>query len=381
VTRFDFDPTVAPFGLTVRLETLALGGVIFLVLVLIALLGGRAQGSLDAAGSGARDSRVRLRRDDLILVAFGVVPGAVIGGRLDYGLIHLDYYGANPSALTDPGQGGLALTLAVLFGALSGLAVGRLLAAPIDRWLGLAGVPVLLGLGLGKLAMALGGTGQGAYSEASWATSYAGPGPWGSANPGYAALPSQALEGVLVLLAAAIVVVLPLLLRLRFRRWRRVIRPGWSPRREWHVLVGGRGFVAILALWAAARFMAAFTWRDARVLGALCAEQLILLGVMALLVVALLTPGGMRRLRRGWASRRAARAAGGAAASPPPDLPTETASCPRTVRTENPRAGGSATQAVPHGTTRKSRGPAPLGQSRSMLEPPARRGRRSGPHS
>jgi hypothetical protein len=326
VIRFDFDPTVAPFGLTARLETLAAGGVILLVLLLIALLGGRAQGLLDAAEPSARDSRVRLRRDDLILVAFGVVPGALIGGRLDYGLIHLDYYRANPSALTDPGQGGLALTLAVLFGALSGLAVARLLAAPIDRWLGLAGIPVLLGLGLGKLAMALGGTGQGAYSDASWATSYAGPGPWGSANPSYAALPSQALEGVLVLLAAAIVVVVPLLLRIRIRRWRRVIRPGWSPRREWSLLAGGRGFVALLALWAAARFAAAFTWRDARVLGPLCAEQLILVGFVATLVVAMLTPGAVRRLRRGWASWRAARAAGATAAPPPPDLPTESAS-------------------------------------------------------
>ena len=246
----------------------------------------------------------RLRRDDLILIAFGVVPGAIVGGRLGYGLIHLDYYRANPSALTDPGQGGLALTLAVLFGTLSGLAVARLLAAPIGRWLGVAGIPVLLGLGLGKLAMVAGGDGQGIYSDSSWATSFAGPGPWGSANAGYSAFPSQILEGGLVLLAAAIVAGLPFLLRIRVRRWQRVVRPGWSPRRERPLLSGWRGFVTILALWAVARFVAAFTWRDAHVFGALCVEQLLLLGLLAMLAVALLTPPALSWLRREWTSRR-----------------------------------------------------------------------------
>jgi prolipoprotein diacylglyceryltransferase len=306
--RFDFDPTVSPFGLTVRLETLALGGVILLVLVLVALQAGRTSRRIDAesddaAGSRSLDSAGRLRRDDLILIAFGVVPGAIVGGRLDYGLIHLDYYRANPSALTDPGQGGLALTLAVVLGAVSGLAVARLLAAPIGRWLGVAGIPVLLGLGLGKLAMVAGGDGQGIYSNSSWATSFAGPGPWGSANAGYSALPSQILEGGLVLLAAAIVAGLPFLLRIRVRRWRRVVRPGWSPRREWALLSGWRGFVTILALWAVARFVAAFTWRDASVFGALRVEQILLLGLLTLLVVALLTPPVARWLRRKWGSR------------------------------------------------------------------------------
>jgi prolipoprotein diacylglyceryltransferase len=308
VIRFDFDPTVSPFGLTVRLETLALGGVILLMLVLVALMAGRASGPTDAegddaAGSHSRDSAGRLRPDDLILIAFGVVPGAVVGGRLGYGLIHLDYYRANPSALTDPGQGGFALTLAVLFGTLSGLAVARLMAAPIGRWLGVAGIPVLLGLGLGKLATVAGGEGQGTYSDSSWTTSFAGPGPWGSANAGYPALPSQILEGGLVLFAAAIVASLPFLLRIRVRRWQGVVRPGWSPRRDWSLLSGWRGFVTILGLWAVARFVAASTWRDARVFGPLCVEQLVLLGLLAMLVVALLTPLGVRFVRREWASR------------------------------------------------------------------------------
>jgi prolipoprotein diacylglyceryltransferase len=128
-------------------------------------------GRPDAPGKDAG----RLRRDDLILIAFGAVPGAVVGGRLDYGLLHLDYFGADLSRLTDPAQGGLALSLAVVLGTVAALAVARLLTAPIATWLHVASGPLLIGLGFGKLAMVLGGDGQGQFSDASWATAYVRP--------------------------------------------------------------------------------------------------------------------------------------------------------------------------------------------------------------
>jgi prolipoprotein diacylglyceryltransferase len=330
--RLDFDPMAAPFGLTVRLETLALGCVILIVLLLAALRAGWVEQPAEPVGARPRGAAGRLRRDDLILIGFGILPGAFAGGRLGYGLIHLDYYQAHPAALADPGQGGLALTLAVVFGTVSGLAVAGLLAAPIGRWLGVAGLPVLFGLGLGKLATVLGGAGQGSYSDASWATSYAGPGPWGSGNPGYPALPSQALEGALVLFAAGIMALLPILLRFRLRRWRRAVLPSLAPRHDWSLLAGGRGFVTLLAVWAAIRFAVAFTWRDARVLGPLGAEQLVLVAVMVILVLTLVVPGGSRLARREWASRRAdraaraARAASDSGSAPTSEVPAETAS-------------------------------------------------------
>ena len=216
--RLDFEPTTSVFGLSLRLETLAIAGVIFYVLLRSALRSGRSLyvfdvliGSLATiaacslfgvsiltylAAIGAVNALIlvvdliedpaeeegspKLRRDDLILIAFGAVPGAVVGGRLGYALIHFDYYWANPRAVTDPGQGGFDLTLAVVLGTLSAITVARLLAAPVSRWLGVASIPVLLGLGLGKLTMVLGGAGQGSYSDASWATSYVKPGQWGS---------------------------------------------------------------------------------------------------------------------------------------------------------------------------------------------------------
>ena len=311
VVRLDFDPTIALFGLTVRLETLALAAVILIVLVLAALGAGRMRARLDEEAEGSAVGWSLLRRDDLLLISFGAVPGAVVGGRIGYGLVHLDYYRTDLGLLANPGEGGLTLTLAVVLGALGALAVARLLAAPIDRWLHIAAGPLLIGLGLGKLGMVLGADGQGQFSSASWATVYTRPGQWQSPSPGSAALPSQVLEGGLVLLAAALMIAVPFLLRLRFQRWRQIVRPvGLGPRREWAMLTGFRRFLTALCLWAVARFAAAFTWRDAQVLGPLGAEQLLLVGVLAG-CLAVFIAAGLRDRRR---ARAAAEAASRAAA-------------------------------------------------------------------
>jgi prolipoprotein diacylglyceryltransferase len=320
--RLDFDPSTTLFGLSIRLETLALAGVIFFMLVLTALSAGRVRLAATGAAEAGGSAPSRLRRDDLILIAFGAVPGAVVGGRLGYALIHFDYYSANPAAVADPGQGGFELTLAVLLGVLTAVAVARLLAAPVRQWLGVAGLPLLLGLGLGKLAMVLGGTGQGSYSDASWATSYVHTGLWNSINPSFAALPAQAVEGGLELAMAVVILALPLLLRLRLRRWGRIVRPGLAARRDWALLSGDWRFITVIGLWAAVRFVAAFTWRDARVLGPLVAEQIVLAVVVIGVflgpdAVAALRAAG-RALGRWRAARRVARAertAAGAAAA------------------------------------------------------------------
>jgi prolipoprotein diacylglyceryltransferase len=285
--RFDFDPVISPFGLSVRLETLALAGVILLVLVAAGLMAGLARAHAERDDPKADEAG--LRRDDLILIAFGAVPGAVAGGRLGYGLAHLDYYLSDPGALLDPGKGGLSLTAAVLLGTLTAMAVGRLVGAPLRAWLHLAALPLLLGLGLGKLAMALGGSGQGAYSDATWATAYAGSGPWGSLNPADAAIPSQVLEGCLVLLLLACLVLAPGFLRLRPElRPRPALRLAFP--RERRLLTSYRRFLTALGLWAAVRFCVAFTWRDARVAGPFSVEQLELAALIVACAWALFQP-------------------------------------------------------------------------------------------
>jgi prolipoprotein diacylglyceryltransferase len=282
----DFDPQTTIFGAAVRLETLALAGVIFVALVFAGFWAGRSGAGLFERHPEGKEPP-RLRRDDLILIAFGVVPGAVVGGRLDYVLVHLDYYQLHNEAILDVNQGGLGLTLAVVLGTLTGAAVAKLMNAPIGRWLAVLAMPTMFALGAGKLATILGGAGQGTYSDAGWATSYAGAGPWESLNPSYPAIPAQAIEGGIVLAAMLIFWVVPPLLRLRLRRWRSFVRPGMADRTPWNLFTGGRRFLTMLGIWAALRFAAAYNWRDAKVAGQLNAEQLILFGVV---VVAALGP-------------------------------------------------------------------------------------------
>ncbi|MBA2374032.1 MAG: prolipoprotein diacylglyceryl transferase, partial [Chloroflexi bacterium] len=160
VIELQFDP-ILRIGddIAVRWQILALGAVIVLALCLAAI-GGR---------------RSRLRADDLLFIAIGVVPGALIGGRLGYAAIHLDFYMADPGALVDPAKGSLELVGAVVGGLLSGGYIASLLEASVARWLHTTAGPLFLALGLGKLTLALGGAGQGSLSDGSFATAYRGP--------------------------------------------------------------------------------------------------------------------------------------------------------------------------------------------------------------
>jgi phosphatidylglycerol:prolipoprotein diacylglycerol transferase len=278
VIAFDFDPYLRFGDRALSLETLGVAVAIFVAIVAAAFLAGRTRvvtgpggadgedraavaGATDAAGGEPAGGPRHLRRDDLLFIVVGIVPGAVAGGRLGYVLIHLDYYTANPSAILDPTQGALQLSLAVVGGALTGALVAGLLDGRIGSWLRVAVVPMLGAIALGKLAMALGGSGQGEAWSGDAATAYLGAGPWGSLVPAVPAYPSQLIEAgltaiVLVLAATAL-------------GSGRLARPD------------GRAFLAFLAVWSGARFAAAFTWRDPVVLGPLRADQVISLAIVA----------------------------------------------------------------------------------------------------
>ena len=234
VIAFDFDPLLRlAEGLVVRWQTVALAATIATALVLAGLI--------------AR--RDRLRADDLLFIAIGTVPGAVIGGRLGYVLLHLPYYQANPGAILDPGLGAMELALGVTGGLLSGSCVASLLGVPMGRWRQAVVLPLLFVLGVGKLTMILGGAGQGTPSIVAWSTAFLGPGPWGSLAPALPSLPSQAYEAVTTL---AILLVLTVAL------W-----AGAFARRDGRVLFVG------IAAWAFARAAVASTWRDEAVVGSL----------------------------------------------------------------------------------------------------------------
>ena len=280
VIVFDFDPVISIGGLSVRWETIAVALAVFAALIIAALIARSTPVDLtrpaDAPGEEPGELN-HLRRDDLLYIAVATLPGAVIGGRLGYALLHLDYYQANPGQLLTIGQGGFDLSLAVVGGFLSGAIVATLLGAPLGRWMHVLVLPVLLAIALGKAAMILGGTGQGLPSDLSWATKYLGPGPWGSLAPEIPSHPSQAYEAI----ATAIVIVVVMFL----------VELGAFPGRN------GGAFLLGIGLWAGARGVVAITWRDRAVLGPLSMEQLICIAIAAGCLVLLLLVGGVSTVR------------------------------------------------------------------------------------
>jgi phosphatidylglycerol---prolipoprotein diacylglyceryl transferase len=244
VIAFDFDPFLHLGDGVVRWETIGVAAAIFVALVVAAI--------------GTRS--LELRADDLIFVVLGIVPGAVVGGRLGYVLLHPDFFTANPAAILDPGIGSLQLSLGVIGGSLTGGAVAALLDGSAGRWFHVAMLPFLLAAGIGKLAAVLGGDGQGQPNDAATATAYLGPGPWASLGPGIPSHPSQAYEGLACFIVLAIVMVLLAVPAVR--------RPD------------GRAFLLALALWAIGRAIVASTWRDPVVAGPFRAEQLFDLAIV-----------------------------------------------------------------------------------------------------
>lgn len=253
-----FDPVLRLGDWAVRWETLAIGGAILTGLVLAGLLAGRSRlPNPDPDTPGGH-----LRRDDLLFIVLGIVPGAILGGRLAYVALHFDYYSSHPAAIVDPASGGLALSGGIVLGALSGGLVARLFETPLGRWYEIGALPMLAVLSLGKAANVMGGTGQGLPSDLDWATRYLGPGPWGSLGPDIPAYPAQAAEAVGVALVLAVVAVAAAVGGFRAH--------------------DGRGFALALGGWAAVRLAVAGTWRDPIVVGPFRAEQIIDLAIVAL---------------------------------------------------------------------------------------------------
>jgi phosphatidylglycerol:prolipoprotein diacylglycerol transferase len=242
---FDFDPLLHLGDGTVRWETIGVAGSIFAALVVAGL----------AARSGG------LRFDDLLFVVLGIVPGAVVGGRLGYVFLHPAWFGAEPGRIVDPAVGSMELTLAVVGGALTGALVAVLLDGQPGRWLHAATLPTLVGLAGGKLAMVVGGRGQGQPWDNDLATVYVGPGPWGSLAPELPSHPSQVYEALLTI--AILIVVMGLLTIPAVRR------------------PDGRSFLIALGAWAVGRAVVASTWRDPVAVGPLRLEQVLDLGVAA----------------------------------------------------------------------------------------------------
>ncbi|MDQ6793680.1 MAG: prolipoprotein diacylglyceryl transferase [Chloroflexota bacterium] len=257
VVRLDFDPVLRAGGSTVRLETVVVAIGLVLALLLAAWIVGRPGPGLDPPTTQSFGGRMA----DLMLIVLAVVPGALVGGRVGYALLYLDYYLAHSGAFVDPAQGSLELVLGVVGGTITGAYAASALGGRTGPWLDAAAMPTLLALAVGKVAMALGGDGQGLPSNVPWATSYVGPGPWGSLAPAIASHPSQLYEAGATVLVLALVVAATM---------------GGAFRRR-----DGLALFVALGGWAIGRAIVATTWRDAPVLGPLGADQLLCLGLAA----------------------------------------------------------------------------------------------------
>ncbi len=294
VLVLDFDPLLHFGDAEVRLETVAIGAVLAVALVLAGLIARVTPVKLGGS-MYQRIHRVHLRPDDLLFVAMGALPGAVVGGRIGYVLLHLDYYALNQDAIVDPAQGSMELTLAVVGGCLTAAYVLRLLGAPLGRWAHVATFPLLLALGAGKLAQVLGGDGQGLPTDAAWATLYRGDGPWGSLIPEITAHPSQLYEGFAALLVLQLMTI--------------AAARGAFPKADGSALLVG------IAAWSLMRAAVASTWRDAPVLGPLLAEQVIALTVaLGCVLIAVARGRRQRRVVEADAASEAAREAAAMAA-------------------------------------------------------------------
>lgn len=257
VVRFSFDPFLRIGDLAIPWRALAVAGAILLALSLAAFLA-RRRG---------------LRLDDLLFISLGAVAGAAVGGRAVHALAFLNVYQADPGALLDPARGSLSLLGAVAGGVLAGAFIAGRLEGTFGQWADLAAAPVLLAIGLGKLAQLLAGAGQGTPFDGAWAVAFVGPGPWVSPSPSTPAHPAQLYEGAWAL--AGLPVVLVLLRRSSAE---------------------GRLLVLALAWWLLGRVAAGFTWRDERLLGPMGIEQVL---AVLLLTFAVATVASSVSARRG----------------------------------------------------------------------------------
>ena len=278
VIAFDFDPLLRlGDGLVVRWQTVALAAIVAVCLLLAGILGRRAS----------------LRSDDLLYIAVGAVPGAVIAGRLGQLAMVPQAFNGGPMTLFDPAIGGLELGLGVVGGIVTGNYVGTLLGAPVGRWAHTLALPLLIALGAGKIAMALGGSGQGWPLDAAWATAYLGPGPWGSLAPELPSHPTQLYEGAATLILAVLV--------------------GLGGIGASSAGRDGRLLLIVLGGWAAIRALVSITWRDPAVVGPL--------PVGGLLAVGIVIGAGIALAGSPWWSRRRLRAEAQRAASEVPSWP------------------------------------------------------------
>jgi len=294
VIELNFDPLLRIAGMTIRWQTIGVTIGLLVALAVAALMAPDVRGQrpffqrrepdlrplFPQAPKVEQAHRVRpLRLDDMLLIIAGIVPGAVVGGRAFHGLDYWLFYASQPGKLFDPSVGSLSLLGAVIGGLVTGSYMARVIDAPVRRWADAAAVPLLLALGIGKLAQLLGGSGQGLPFDGGWAVAFTGAGPWVSTNPDMPAHPAQVYEG-LWMLAGIPIVLLAAGRRHTPLRVNRLV--AWADRtaREGALFAGALGWFLL------GRLVVGYTWRDEPIVGGLNVEQTLALVSLMLVLLA-----------------------------------------------------------------------------------------------
>jgi prolipoprotein diacylglyceryltransferase len=294
VLELNFDPLFRIAGITIRWQTIGVTIGLLIAIAVAALMSPDVRSQrpffrrrepdlrplFPHAPKVEQTRRVRpLRLDDMLLIVAGIVPGAVVMGRVFHGLDFWSYYASQPGKLFDPSVGSLSLLGAVIGGLMTAAYVARMIDAPVRRWADAAAVPLLLALALGKLAQLLGGSGQGLPFDGSWAVAFTGAGPWVSTNPAMASHPAQVYEGLWMLAGIPIVL---LVAGQRYTPLRVNRHVAWADRtaREGVLFAGALGWFLL------GRLLVGYTWRDEQVVGGLNVEQALALISMMLALLA-----------------------------------------------------------------------------------------------
>jgi phosphatidylglycerol:prolipoprotein diacylglycerol transferase len=143
--------------------------------------------------------------DTIIDLSFFVIIASIIGARITYVIVHLEYYVNDPLRAFKIWDGGLALYGGMILGVLCGLWFFR--RRGIDMWVGadITAPSLALGIGIGRIGCFLNGCCFGHRCELPWAVTFppvSGAGTW---FPGVPLHPTQLYEsasalGVMVIL-------------------------------------------------------------------------------------------------------------------------------------------------------------------------------------
>lgn len=158
----------------------------YFLILLLAALGAIISGIYRAKAYGLKAYRA-------VDIGFlGFVSG-LIGGRLAHILIEAPaYYWEHPIRIFYFWQGGFVLYGGLILGFIGGCLAARLLKEPVIKWMDLAAVPILVGVGIGRIGCLAGGCCYGLPTDLFWGMIFTNP--LSGAPLNQSLHPTQALE-------------------------------------------------------------------------------------------------------------------------------------------------------------------------------------------